>query len=91
MAVADDINANFKRLKAELAGFKGDFVEFKHEITGFMSKTEIRFNKLYELVDGLAGDFRKFDEEQTVLSGRQSEHSDRLEKLEEKAFGHTLP
>jgi len=42
---------------------------------------------LYELVDGLAGDFKKFDEEQTIISGHQSNHSDRIEKLEKKVFG----
>jgi hypothetical protein len=80
MAIADNIQLKFRLLKADLEEFKEDF-------KSFASKTDGRFDKLYELVDGLAGDFRKFDEEQTVLSGRQSNHSDRLEKLEKKVFG----
>ena len=84
MTVADDIQMKFRLFKADLDEFKDDFKTFT-------SKTEAKYNKLYELVDGLAGDFKKFDEEQTVLSGRQSKHSDRIEKLEKKVFGRTNP
>lgn len=80
MATSDDIQMKFRSLKADLE-------EFKEEFKVFAEKSEGRFNKLYELVDGLAGDFKKFDDEQTVLSGRQSNHSDRIEKLETKVFG----
>ncbi len=89
MAVADDIQAKFRTFKAELTTLTTDLEQFKRAFASFVSKTETRFDKLYELVDGLAGDFRKFDEEQTVLAGRQGDHSDRLEKLEEKVFGQT--
>lgn len=64
MTVSDDIQLKFRLLKADLE-------EFKETFKIFASKTEDRFDKLYELVDGLAGDFKKFDEEQVVLSGRQ--------------------
>lgn len=67
-------------LKFELSQFKEDFVEF-------VKKTEKRFDKLYTLVDGFAGDYKKINEEQDLLSGRVSNHSDRLEKVEEKIFG----
>ena len=80
MATSDDIQMKFRSLKADLE-------EFKEEFKVFAQKSEGRFNKLYELVDGLAGDFKKFDEEQVVISGRQSIHSDRIEKLETKVFG----
>jgi hypothetical protein len=43
--------------------------------------------KFYDLIDSVMGDFKKFNEEQDMLSGRMSDHSDRIEKLEEKAFG----
>lgn len=80
MPTSDDIQMKFRSLKADLE-------EFKDEFKIFAEKSEGRFNKLYELVDGLAGDFKKFDEEQTVISGRQSIHSDKIERLEEKVFG----
>lgn len=50
-------------------------------------KLSTQMTKFYELIDGVMGDFKKFDEEQTLLSGRMSDHTDRLEKIEEKVFG----
>ncbi len=80
VGLSDDIRIKFELLKA-------DFQEFRQEFGDFMSKTEGRFDKLYNLVDGLAGDFKKIDEE-TVLPHYQSGHTDRLEKLETKVFGN---
>lgn len=50
-------------------------------------KLSTQMAKFYELIDGVMGDFKKFDEEQTLLSARMSDHTDRLEKIEEKVFG----
>lgn len=63
------------------------FREFKQEFKEFAHKMEQRFDSTSETMDSIVGDFKKFDEEQTVLSHRQSSHSDRIEKLEEKVFG----
>lgn len=41
--------------------------------------------RLTEKLDWLIGAFRKFDTEQTLLSGRVSDHEDRIEILEKKA------
>jgi DNA anti-recombination protein RmuC len=41
-----------------------------------------KLDHLTTLVVDLAGQFRKFDEEQTVLSGQVSDVTDRVEKLE---------
>ena len=51
------------------------------------NKLNTQMTKFYDLIDGVMGDFKKFDEEQTLLSGRVSDHTDRLEKIEEKVFG----
>jgi hypothetical protein len=77
---AADVQMKFRLLRADIDELKGEFRDFA-------SKVEGKFDKLYELVDGLSGEFKKFDEEQIVLSGRQSRHSDRLEKIEKKVFG----
>ena len=79
--VSDRIDTKFRFFKSELEEFKLDF-------KSFVVKIEKRFDKLYELIDGLAFDFKKFDEEQTVISGRQSDHSDRIDKLEAVVFRH---
>lgn len=49
-------------------------------------KDERRFNKLMEHLVDLAGKFKKFDEEQTVLSKRSSDHEDRIEDLERVVY-----
>jgi hypothetical protein len=45
-----------------------------------------RHNKIMEVLDFIAGKLKKFDEEHTLLSHRQSIHSDKIEKLEEAVF-----
>lgn len=52
-----------------------------------LNKLNTTMAKFYDLIDSVMGDFKKFNEEQDMLSGRMSDHSDRIEKLEEKAFG----
>lgn len=76
-------------IQMKLRMFRVDLGEFKNELSEFVAKTEGRFDRLYNLVDGLAGDFKKFDEEQTVLSGNQGLYNSRFEKLEKKVFGRT--
>jgi hypothetical protein len=41
-----------------------------------------RFDKLTEIITDFAGDEKKFDEEQTLLSGQVSNLNDRVEKIE---------
>lgn len=49
-------------------------------------KDEKRFNKLMEHLVDIAGKFKKFDEEQTVLSSRSKDHEDRIEDLEQAVY-----
>ena len=74
-----DLETKFRLLQADFGEFRREFKEFSH-------KMEQRFGSISETMGSIVGDFKKFDEEQTVLSHRQSEHSDRIEKLEKKAF-----
>jgi|SRR3989344_557046 len=71
------------------------------EIKGEFKNLELKFGNLELKVDSLdqkvdtvitqltdiAGQFKKFDEEQVVLSGQMSDRTDRIEKLEVAAFG----
>ncbi|KKR26247.1 MAG: hypothetical protein UT58_C0017G0001, partial [Microgenomates group bacterium GW2011_GWC1_39_7b] len=43
-------------------------------------------DKVMNHIDGLAKGFKKFDEEQTILSAHSKNHTDRIEKLEKKVF-----
>ena len=66
----------------------------KEEIHSALEPLEQRFDGLEQKVDtvitqltDIAGQFKKFDEEQTVLSGQMSDRTDRIEKLEIATFG----
>ncbi|KKQ98513.1 MAG: hypothetical protein UT23_C0002G0013 [Candidatus Woesebacteria bacterium GW2011_GWA1_39_12] len=56
---------------------------FKDELN---LKLDEKFNKVMEHLVDIAGQFKKFDEERIVMSGKLSEHSDRIEKLEQEVF-----
>jgi hypothetical protein len=45
--------------------------------------TNEKINKILENVDWLVGAYKKFDEEHTILSDKVSNHSDKLDKIEE--------
>ena len=47
-------------------------------------RLEEKFQRLEEKLDWLIGRYRAHDEEHTLLNGKASDHSDRLEILEEK-------
>jgi len=56
---------------------------FKDELN---LKLDEKFNKVMEHLVDIAGQFKKFDEERIVMSGKLSEHIDRIEKLEQEVF-----
>ena len=45
-----------------------------------------KLDKMMEHVVDIAGQFKKFDEERAVIAHRQSDHSDRIEKLEATVY-----
>ena len=66
----------------------------KEEIGSALKPLEQKFDNLEQKIDtvitqitDIAGQFKKFDEEQTVLSGQMSDRTDRIEKLEVATFG----
>lgn len=64
--------------------------EIKNEIKGVNQKIDKLDKKMDVVITQLtdiAGQFRKFDEEQIVLSGQMSDRTDRIEQLEITVFG----
>ena len=49
-------------------------------------KDEGRYNNLIEQLVGIAGQFKKFDEERVVIADSVRKHEDRLESLEKVVF-----
>ncbi len=57
------------------------------KLAHFATKDDIKFlptkDEFYEAMDGIMGELKAIREEQAVLSGRVSDHDDRLDMLEE--------
>ncbi len=84
-------------VKEEVSGLKThlDALETRFDTLETRFDTlETRFDTLEQKVDNLsatvtdfAGQVKKFDEEQTVLSHRSSIHSKQIEDIQRKVFG----
>ena len=72
-----------EEVKSSSSDLKGEITEIKEEI-GVVNR---KIDKVMEQLTDIAGQFKKFDEEQTVLSGQMSDRTDRIEKLEVSVFG----
>jgi hypothetical protein len=69
---------------AQMTNRKIDYLEqaTNQKIGDLAKTTGDKLDHLTNLVVDLAGKFKKFDEEETVLSGQVSDITDRVEKLE---------
>lgn len=83
-STVNDILLKFQLMKDEILLMKQDIKELQENV----AKLNGKMGKFYDLIDGVMGDFKKFGEEQDILSYRVSDHTDKLEKLEEKVFGN---
>lgn len=79
----NDILLKFQLMKDEIMLMKQDIKELQDNIV----KLNDKMGKFYDLIDSVMGDFKKFGEEQDILSYRVIDHGDKIEKLEEKVFG----
>lgn len=89
-SITGEILLKFQSMRDEIVLMKDKIVLIQEQIRILQdnfSKLNTQMTKFYDLIDAVMGDFKKFDEEQTLLSGRMSDHTDRLEKIEEKVFG----
>ena len=69
---------------------KAEFIPLKQRLNEMDSKIDTlgeKIDKLTDIVTDFAGSVKKFDEEQTVLSGQMINRTDRIEKLEIGMFG----
>ncbi len=79
----NDILLKFQLMKDEIQLMKLDIKDLQDSVV----KLDAKMGKFYDLIDSVMGDFKKFGEEQDLLSYRVSDHTDKLERLEEKVFG----
>lgn len=58
------------------------------DLEGRFNKTDNKLDIVLTQLDSLAGQFRKFDEEQTMQSGRIAIHSDEIKELQNVVFAN---
>ena len=78
--VSEEVQSATTVLQSEISGVKS-------EVKTLEKKMDIKLDGVIEQLTDIAGQFKKFDEEQTVLSGQVSDRTDRIEKLETVVFG----
>ncbi len=79
-------DSRFDKMEVSLDFVKMDVKRIEKQAEEIDKRNEKRYNKVMNHIDGLAKGFKKFDEEQTLLSAHSKNHTDRIEKLEEKVF-----
>lgn len=77
---------NLKKLSVQVSSVSLDVKALEGQVSKFELKMNKRFDKVMTHLDGLAKGFKKFDEEQVILSAHSRDHNDRIEKLENAVF-----
>ncbi len=60
--------------------------KLEEKIDEIDKKAEKRHDKIMTQLVDIAGQFKKFGEEQVILSARSKDHTDRIEKLENAIY-----
>ena len=81
--VKEEIHSALEPLVQRFDGLEQRFDGLEQSFDGLEQKVDTVITQLTDI----AGQFKKFDEEQTVLSGQMSDRTDRIEKLEIATFG----
>ncbi|KKU03187.1 MAG: hypothetical protein UX99_C0003G0026 [Candidatus Amesbacteria bacterium GW2011_GWB1_47_26] len=81
--VKEEIHSALEPLEQRFDGLEQRFDGLEQRFDGLEQKVDTVITQLTDI----AGQFKKFDEEQTVLSGQMSDRTDRIEKLEIATFG----
>jgi hypothetical protein len=82
-----NVNSRFGKVDVKLDFIKMDVKGVDKHADEIDKRNEKRHNKIMNHVDGLVKGFKKFDEEQVLLSAHSKNHTDRIEKLEKKVLG----
>lgn len=85
-----DIDYNLKDIRVKIGHLATkisiETQTLQGDLEDYDQKSEKRYDKAITHLVDIAGKFKKFDEEQTILSDKVSDHSDRIEKLEGSVF-----
>ena len=81
--VSKEVTSATSILQSEISGVRNEVKNLDQKVNGLDQKIDTVITQLSDI----AGQFKKFDEEQTVLSGQMSNRTDRIVKLEVSVFG----
>ncbi len=81
------MDSRFTRVETSLDFIRMDVKNVEKQSEEIDKRNERRYSKVMDHIDGLAKGFKKFDEEQTILSNHSIKHTDKIERLEKKVFG----
>lgn len=81
------VKTDLKSVKSDVFDIRYDLNNLKKEVNTRFDRLENKIDKLTDAVADFAGNVKKFDEEQTVLSSYMVDRTDRIENLEIKVFG----
>ena len=79
--VKEVVEKTEEKLRQEIKGTEG---KLRQELGALQTTVKKNHEEVIERLDSIAGSIKKFDEEQTILSYRVSEHTDQLENHEKR-------
>lgn len=88
--VSEEVRSATGEIKSEIKNLEHKFNNLELKVDSLDQKfdnMDQKINTVITQLTDIAGQFKKFDEEQVVLSGQMSNRTDRIEKLEVAAFG----
>lgn len=85
--VSQEVKSATSTLQSDISGVQNEVKTLEKKMEQKFDNMDQQINTVITQLTDIAGQFKKFDEEQTVLSGQMSNRTDRIEKLEVAAFG----
>jgi len=78
--------SEIEKLRIRMDSKFADVEETLDELKENDKKVDKKLDIVLDQLDSIVGQFKKFDEEQTMQSGRIATHSDQIEKLQNAVF-----
>ena len=85
--ISGEVKSAASVLRSEISEVRSEISGVRSVVRTLENKMDQKFDTVIEHLTDIAGQFKKFEEEQTVLSGQVSDRTDRIEKLEVATFG----
>lgn len=85
--VSEEVKSATSTLQSDISGVRNEVKTLEKKMDQKFDNMDQKINTVITQLTDIAGQFKKFDDEQVVLSGQMSDRTDRIEKLEIATFG----